>query len=308
LESTILNLYYLVAILMSIGLFFSFINWVWTDEIKKKEEDLLLPALISLEGSTIKNLKLSSCNTLNNYFNHIFGDSLISLKVVKKVSFLVISITLLAFISGRVFSGYSFTDAVVAIFSGGGLTFVAILLIVVNILFANISLMITRFFIRKATSVASSPKTVLWIVLDIFTGYILVSVSLYIVSILISVVIALKNSEQKAAIDIAITLTKFMHNNALNWVNSSVTMIDGVSTTVYSLISFIPSIMFIGLVSAAIISYWCLNILRSLLLKLTQKFALGEKSALITLSAGMLAVAALIAAWGKTLELLQSAP
>jgi hypothetical protein len=307
LESTIFNLYYVVAILMSIGIVLSFINWLWTEEIKRKEEDLLLPALVSLEGSTIKNLTLGSCNTLNNYFNHIFGEPLISHKVFKKVSLLVLIITVLAFVSGRIFSGHSFIDAVLAIFSGGGLTYVAITLIVVNIIFANISLMITRKFIRKSTSVASSPRAVFWIISDMLIGYLLVSVSLYTVSILFSVVPALIKSEFKAAIDMAITLSGFMHTNALNWLNSSVTMIDGVSTTIYSLISFIPSVMFIGLVSSAIMSYWCMNILRSLFLKLTKKIVLGEKSALITLSIGLLAVAGLIAAWGKTLELLQPA-
>ena len=301
-ENTILNAYIAVATAITLGLVASVIAWLWHEDVKRKEDHLLLPVVIGLQGATVGDVPRAVAASLDNYLSRAFSPRILSGRSLLRAALLSVGVTLFAFVLGRAYSVDSFSTAVANIFTGG-LAVVAFYLLLVNALFAIPSIILTRHLVRKTSRASSILEIIKYIFFDAFAAYCFVAFSLYLTAVGINPALLLADGDVGRAVDVALIMMSFEHWNAIQWPAQHLVKIDQVSTTVYALLSFVPTLLFVGLASAAVIAYGVLKALREVALRASIKLFYGRKTALAIISAALLALAGLVAAWAKVLEL-----
>ncbi|MBW6391326.1 hypothetical protein [Billgrantia antri] len=307
-DNTITNVYLIVAIAGTLGLFFALIASLWREALGSKEEDVLLPILIRLENITIRNVPHAAANSLNNFFSVFWGSQkTICVTAVIRATTLSMGGSLFALILGRAYAVDSLAWALEDVFSGGALSVVSLYFLVVNAIFAVPSVLLTRHLVKKAASSKAAGRVGKYLLLDTFAAYLFVSLNLYFLYIGVNSVLALANADLQSAIEVVKVMAQFQHMNAVQWPVQSSLMIDGVSATIYALLSFIPTLLFVGLISSSLIGYCIVKIIHKLALKTTEVLTLGEKTALASVASGLFMFSGALAAWGKVLELVSSA-
>ncbi|RBP69758.1 hypothetical protein [Marinobacter nauticus] len=307
-ENTIFNVYLIVAIAGTSGLISGLIAYLWRETLKSKEEDILLPVLIGLEGTTIRDVPHAAANSLNNFFSTFWGSQkTICVTAIIRATILSMGITLFALVLGRAYAVDSLARALEDVFSGGVQSVASLYFLVVNAIFAVPSVLLTRHLVKKAASSITGYGVSKYLLLDALAAYFFVSLNLYLLYIGMNSAIAFANADLQGAIEIVKIMAQFQHINAIQWPVQSSLMVDGVSVTIYALLSFIPTLIFIGLISAALIGFCITKILHELALRTTGALALGEKTALASVASGLLIFSGVVAAWGKVLELVPSA-
>lgn len=152
-------------------------------------------------------------------------------------------LSLLIIIVWRIGSTGSLMSAISSLFSS---MWVIVLIWILSASIVGVfSVFITKYFVKKAANCLDGKGIIKFIALDLFISYLLVAVSMYICLLGTLPALTWSNASFNAAKDTFFILLPFAHENALTWPTHGVVELDGLSASIISIATVIPSIAFV---------------------------------------------------------------
>ncbi|WP_417661227.1 hypothetical protein [Pseudomonas sp.] len=279
-----------------------FISWAYEEKIKEAEDKRLLQLYLNLDSGSYKTIALRASQSLEKYIDDQLDGSLTSFKGIRLIFYITFIFSLSVFLHFRAIDTGSLTLAIdnLANTSIGVLFFS---LFAINFIIAIISTKITESNIRKAASAHSNRVIAKHLALDAIAAYLLISASVYLSSALTIPILELhKTKSLETAYETLLIFASFEHWNSLTWIFEAPMKIGGMSNVDYALISFIPTLVFLAIILASLISFLALKIFKTPLMNISLRyFDSKEKNISTVLGASLLVVAALLMYFLRTL-------
>ncbi|EIE1227842.1 hypothetical protein [Vibrio vulnificus] len=226
------------------------------------------------------------------------------LTVVIKSIFFSTTVSLIVLITWRSFVVGSLTSALSGLFSGS-------LWVVVCVWAASVavagafSVLITKHFASKVANASTAMAAVKFILLDLLVTYLLVSLSMYVCLLGTMPMLTWYKANFAEAQSVFGALVTFAHENALTWPTHGVVLLDGLSASILSIATVIPSLTFILSITIALLVFGLVRLVSARVMAtldwVTQQ-SIAKTTWYLT-SLGLLL--AVIGALGKVLELVK---
>lgn len=276
-------------VVMTILTVLGLVIFLYTEEIKKREEDALLSLLLKVEGITVHDIPRAAADSLGQYFDCIFSRKILVratlLSVVATFSGLLVFRSIATGSVESTIAGFSMNTAVVAV-----------CLIAVNVVITVPSIVVTKHIVARAARAASSFAIAKWALLDCALAYAFVALGIYLSSILVVPALTAFNDNSDNAFEVFRILVSFEHRNAILW-PAGVWSLDGVSAAIYASFALIPTFLFVSCMMSAIATYYLMHALHRFSIRLIGRLLFAEKTAVGLILGALLTAVGLMMAW-----------